>query len=140
MNGVAHLFLFHSGKIRTHGIGGGHKRRYRWVDFQRLRYEPEREAKPFEEKVVEVRYDPCRLDKPLPHTTLFTICNNDHEHTVDPPDVFVCTGPLTLLWWLGAPGRDGSSQQRTCRLETSLKHLELSDVWQVKDARPDSST
>ncbi|KAM9344805.1 large ribosomal subunit protein uL2m [Symphorus nematophorus] len=50
----------HSGRIRTHGIGGGHKQKYRMIDFQRLRYEAEREAKPFEEKVVEVRYDPCR--------------------------------------------------------------------------------
>ncbi|XP_068581516.1 large ribosomal subunit protein uL2m [Cebidichthys violaceus] len=50
----------HSGRIRTHGIGGGHKQKYRWIDFQRLRYEPNNEAKPFEEKVVEVRYDPCR--------------------------------------------------------------------------------
>uniref|UniRef100_A0A1A8S695 Large ribosomal subunit protein uL2m n=1 Tax=Nothobranchius rachovii TaxID=451742 RepID=A0A1A8S695_9TELE len=50
----------HTGKIRTHGIGGGHKQRYRWIDFQRLRYEADKEGKPFEEKVVEVRYDPCR--------------------------------------------------------------------------------
>lgn len=50
----------HTGKIRTHGIGGGHKQRYRWVDFQRLRYEPNQPEKPFEEKVMEVRYDPCR--------------------------------------------------------------------------------
>lgn len=50
----------HTGKVKTHGIGGGHKRRYRWMDYQRLRYEPNQEEKPFEEKVVEVRYDPCR--------------------------------------------------------------------------------
>lgn len=50
----------HSGRIRTHGIGGGHKQKYRWIDFQRLRYEPNKEDQPFEEKVVEVRYDPCR--------------------------------------------------------------------------------
>ncbi|CAJ1067825.1 S ribosomal protein L2%2C mitochondrial [Xyrichtys novacula] len=50
----------HTGKIKTHGIGGGHKQRYRWIDFQRLRYEAGRDAAPFEEKVVEVRYDPCR--------------------------------------------------------------------------------
>ncbi|KAK2824064.1 hypothetical protein Q5P01_021239 [Channa striata] len=50
----------YSGKIKTHGIGGGHKQRYRWIDFQRLRYESEKVVKPFEEKVVEVRYDPCR--------------------------------------------------------------------------------
>ncbi|CAG05186.1 unnamed protein product, partial [Tetraodon nigroviridis] len=50
----------HTGKIRTHGIGGGHKQRYRMIDFQRLNYEPGREDVPFQEKVVEVRYDPCR--------------------------------------------------------------------------------
>lgn len=49
-----------TGKVKTHGIGGGHKQKYRWVDFQRLRYEPNQEGKPFEEKVVQVRYDPCR--------------------------------------------------------------------------------
>ncbi|KAM3863371.1 large ribosomal subunit protein uL2m isoform 5-T5 [Diretmus argenteus] len=50
----------HTGKIRTHGIGGGHKQRYRWIDFQRLRYEPGKDGRAFDEKVVEVRYDPCR--------------------------------------------------------------------------------
>lgn len=50
----------HTGRIRTHGIGGGHKQRYRMIDFQRLHFEDGKESKPFEEKVVEVRYDPCR--------------------------------------------------------------------------------
>lgn len=50
----------HSGRIRTHGIGGGHKQKYRCIDFQRLRYAEDKEGQPFEEKVVEVRYDPCR--------------------------------------------------------------------------------
>ncbi|XP_061601565.1 39S ribosomal protein L2, mitochondrial [Cololabis saira] len=50
----------HTGKIRTHGIGGGHKQKYRCIDFQRLRYESDKDGQPFEEKVVEVRYDPCR--------------------------------------------------------------------------------
>lgn len=49
-----------TGKIRTHGIGGGHKQRYRIIDFQRLRYELGKDETPFEERVVEVRYDPCR--------------------------------------------------------------------------------
>lgn len=49
-----------TGRIRTHGIGGGHKQKYRWIDFHRLRYETGKDTKPFEEKVVEVRYDPCR--------------------------------------------------------------------------------
>ncbi|XP_077469202.1 large ribosomal subunit protein uL2m [Stigmatopora argus] len=52
----------HTGRIRVHGIGGGHKQKYRWVDFQRLRYDEDSEAKgqPFDEKIVLVRYDPCR--------------------------------------------------------------------------------
>lgn len=50
----------YTGRIVTHGIGGGHKQRYRMIDFQRLRYEPGREDQPIVEKVVEVRYDPCR--------------------------------------------------------------------------------
>uniref|UniRef100_A0A3P9JT42 Large ribosomal subunit protein uL2m n=1 Tax=Oryzias latipes TaxID=8090 RepID=A0A3P9JT42_ORYLA len=50
----------HTGRVRTHGIGGGHKQKYRMIDFQRLRYEAPDGGRPFEEKVVEVRYDPCR--------------------------------------------------------------------------------
>ncbi|KAK5908213.1 hypothetical protein CgunFtcFv8_016289 [Champsocephalus gunnari] len=50
----------YTGKVRTHGIGGGHKQKYRMIDFQRLRYEPTKVDQPFDEKVVEVRYDPCR--------------------------------------------------------------------------------
>ncbi|XP_073689736.1 large ribosomal subunit protein uL2m [Garra rufa] len=50
----------YTGRIITHRIGGGHKQRYRMVDFQRLRYEPGKEDQPLVEKVVEVRYDPCR--------------------------------------------------------------------------------
>ncbi|NP_001087769.1 mitochondrial ribosomal protein L2 L homeolog [Xenopus laevis] len=50
----------HTGRLRTRGIGGGHKQLYRMVDFQRLNYEPGQENKPFQEKVIEVRYDPCR--------------------------------------------------------------------------------
>ena len=50
----------HTGQIQVHGIGGGHKQRYRMIDF--LRFRPEHESKPgpFEEKVIAVRYDPCR--------------------------------------------------------------------------------
>ncbi|XP_039087039.1 39S ribosomal protein L2, mitochondrial [Hyaena hyaena] len=50
----------HTGRIQVHGIGGGHKQCYRMIDF--LRFRPELEAKPgpFEEKVIVVRYDPCR--------------------------------------------------------------------------------
>ncbi|XP_031820686.1 39S ribosomal protein L2, mitochondrial [Sarcophilus harrisii] len=50
----------HTGRIRVHGIGGGHKQCYRMIDF--LRFRPEQEAKPgpFEERVIDICYDPCR--------------------------------------------------------------------------------
>ncbi|XP_012304115.1 large ribosomal subunit protein uL2m isoform X2 [Aotus nancymaae] len=49
----------HTGRIRVHGIGGGHRQRYRMIDFLRFRPE-ETNSGPFEEKVIQVRYDPCR--------------------------------------------------------------------------------
>jgi len=50
-----------SGRIRTQGIGGGHKQLYRWLDIHRLPVESTgKDDQVFEEKVVEVRYDPCR--------------------------------------------------------------------------------
>lgn len=54
------LTILTTGRIQVHGIGGGHKQRYRMIDF--LRFRPEQESKPgpFEEKVMFVRYDPCR--------------------------------------------------------------------------------
>ncbi|XP_005389810.1 PREDICTED: 39S ribosomal protein L2, mitochondrial isoform X1 [Chinchilla lanigera] len=50
----------HTGRISVHGIGGGHKQLYRMIDFLRFRPEEEAKPEPFEEKVVRVRYDPCR--------------------------------------------------------------------------------
>ncbi|XP_062952646.1 large ribosomal subunit protein uL2m isoform X3 [Cynocephalus volans] len=50
----------HTGRIRVHGIGGGHKQRYRMIDFLRFRPEQETNPGPFKERVVTVRYDPCR--------------------------------------------------------------------------------
>ncbi|XP_052601452.1 39S ribosomal protein L2, mitochondrial isoform X1 [Peromyscus californicus insignis] len=50
----------HTGRIRVHGIGGGHKQNYRMIDFLRFRPQKETKPEPFEEKVVIVRYDPCR--------------------------------------------------------------------------------
>ncbi|XP_062850931.1 39S ribosomal protein L2, mitochondrial [Trichomycterus rosablanca] len=50
----------HTGRIRRRGIGGGHKQRYRMIDFQRLHFELGKVGTQIEERVVEVRYDPCR--------------------------------------------------------------------------------
>ncbi|CAH1265383.1 MRPL2 [Branchiostoma lanceolatum] len=46
-----------TGRIAIHGIGGGHKRRYRMVDFKRIG--PEK-GPPKTEKVVSIKYDPNR--------------------------------------------------------------------------------
>ena len=46
-----------SGKIQTHGVGGGHKKNYRMVDFKR---QGPKEGEPMVEQVQRVRYDPCR--------------------------------------------------------------------------------
>lgn len=100
------------------------------IDFQRLRYEADTEAQPFEEKVVEVRYDPCRWDGLSPHRTFFNMHAEGHEH-LQLVLIIIYTGLLTLRWLLEATGKDGLLRQRTCRLETSLKHLELLDAWQV---------
>ncbi|XP_078452547.1 large ribosomal subunit protein uL2m [Lampetra planeri] len=55
----------HTGRIRTHGIGGGHRQCYRMIDFKRLpvgllagRLDENKTV--MEEKVMEVRYDPLR--------------------------------------------------------------------------------
>ncbi|XP_077984402.1 large ribosomal subunit protein uL2m-like [Glandiceps talaboti] len=47
----------HTGKIRTHGRGGGHKQRYRMVDFNRLKPEDDKDVT---EKVMKIMYDPNR--------------------------------------------------------------------------------
>lgn len=52
--------LLITGRIRVHGIGGGHKQRYRMIDFLRFRPEQDTQPGPFKEKVITVRYDPCR--------------------------------------------------------------------------------
>lgn len=53
--------VYAAGRIRRRRIGGGHKQKYRMIDFQRLHFEPGKEGTLIEEKVVEVRYDPCRF-------------------------------------------------------------------------------
>uniref|UniRef100_A0A8C4N266 Mitochondrial ribosomal protein L2 n=1 Tax=Eptatretus burgeri TaxID=7764 RepID=A0A8C4N266_EPTBU len=48
------------GKAWLHRIGGGHKQRYRMVDFKRERVAENAANEPFAEKVLLVRYDPLR--------------------------------------------------------------------------------
>lgn len=47
----------HNGRVQVHGVGGGHKKKYRMVDFKRV---GPQEGDPKVEQVQVVRYDPCR--------------------------------------------------------------------------------
>ncbi|XP_077192759.1 large ribosomal subunit protein uL2m [Paroedura picta] len=49
----------HTGRIRVHGIGGGHKHPYFMIDFRRMHQEGE-DPESFEEKVIKVQDDACR--------------------------------------------------------------------------------
>ncbi|KAJ7341192.1 hypothetical protein JRQ81_005018 [Phrynocephalus forsythii] len=53
----------HTGRIRILGLGGGRRQCYRMIDFRRLNYPDEVKTNFFEEKVLEVRYDPCRTGR-----------------------------------------------------------------------------
>ncbi|KAL5014194.1 hypothetical protein ScPMuIL_008464 [Solemya velum] len=46
----------HDGRIWTNHVGGGHKQRYRMIDFRRSA----QKGAPCIERVMRVRYDPCR--------------------------------------------------------------------------------
>ncbi|XP_066467937.1 large ribosomal subunit protein uL2m isoform X2 [Tiliqua scincoides] len=50
----------HTGRIRVHGIGGGHRKCFRMIDFRRLHSRDGAESGTFEEKVIQVRPDACR--------------------------------------------------------------------------------
>ncbi|XP_020652518.3 large ribosomal subunit protein uL2m [Pogona vitticeps] len=50
----------HTGRITILGLGGGSRQCYRMIDFKRLSYPEGAETDFFEEKVIQVRYDPCR--------------------------------------------------------------------------------
>ena len=43
--------------MKVHTRGGGHKKKYRWVDTVK---EGPKEGPPLVEKVIKISYDPCR--------------------------------------------------------------------------------
>lgn len=47
----------YAGKKVVGGLGGGHKKKYRWVD--NCRHGP-KEGPPLVEKILQIQYDPCR--------------------------------------------------------------------------------
>ncbi|XP_015910192.1 large ribosomal subunit protein uL2m [Parasteatoda tepidariorum] len=62
-----------TGKVVVRTIGGGHKKKFRWVDFKR-------EARPdggvLEERVLMVRYDPCRTAR------IALVATEDHKRWI----------------------------------------------------------
>lgn len=116
-----------AGRIRVRGIGGGHKRRYRMIDFQRLRYEDGASQESFSEKVINVRYDPCRQVRgagsaPGPR---------DRARGEPCPAWVPGAGRLTLLWWPVVTVSAGSLLRRTCSQGTSSRTPLTSAGWQV---------
>ncbi|KAL4227105.1 54S ribosomal protein L2 mitochondrial [Mactra antiquata] len=62
-----------SGRVFNKRIGGGHKQRYRMVDFTR---NPISETEPLVEKVLEVRYDPLRS------ADIALVCKDNHKRWI----------------------------------------------------------
>lgn len=62
-----------TGRVVVRTIGGGHKKKFRWVDFKR---EGPADGSTLEERVMLVRYDPCRTA----HIAL--VATGDHKRWI----------------------------------------------------------
>ncbi|XP_054721105.1 39S ribosomal protein L2, mitochondrial-like [Uloborus diversus] len=62
-----------TGRVVVRTIGGGHKKRFRWVDYKR---EGPEDGTTLEEKVFQVRYDPCRTAR------IALVASGDHKRWI----------------------------------------------------------
>ncbi|GFT10192.1 39S ribosomal protein L2, mitochondrial [Nephila pilipes] len=62
-----------TGRVVVRTIGGGHKKKFRWVDFKR---EGPKDGSVLEELVVQVRYDPCRTAR------IALVASGDHKRWI----------------------------------------------------------
>ncbi|PRD30731.1 UNVERIFIED_CONTAM: Mrpl2 [Trichonephila clavipes] len=62
-----------TGRVVVRTIGGGHKKKFRWVDFKR---EGPKDGSVLEELVVQVRYDPCRSAR------IALVASGDHKRWI----------------------------------------------------------
>ncbi|GIY94924.1 39S ribosomal protein L2, mitochondrial [Caerostris extrusa] len=62
-----------TGRVVVRTIGGGHKKKFRWVDYKR---EGPKDGSFLEELVVQVRYDPCRTAR------IALVANGDHKRWI----------------------------------------------------------
>lgn len=96
------------------------------IDFQRLRYQEGTE------KVVSVRYDPCRRAAGTGQGP-GAVGRGSPQHgkpRSDPP--CLSAGRLTSRWWPAAIGSAGSSPRRTCSRGTSSGTRHTSAGWRVR--------
>ncbi|KFM83087.1 39S ribosomal protein L2, mitochondrial, partial [Stegodyphus mimosarum] len=62
-----------TGRVVVRTIGGGHKKLFRWVDYKR---EGPADGSTLEEKVFQVRYDPCRT------ASIALVASGDHKRWI----------------------------------------------------------
>lgn len=62
-----------TGRVVVRTIGGGHKKKFRWVDFKR---EAPKDGSTLVEKVYDVRYDPCRT------ADIALVASSDHKRWI----------------------------------------------------------
>lgn len=91
----------HNGRILTHGVGGGHKKNYRMVDFKRT---GPKEGEPLVEQVLKVTYDPCRTAN-----IAIVAGGNDKRYilaseNMKPGDLIKTSGKLTRMAVRAAEG------------------------------------
>lgn len=110
------MFLFSlctAGKVIRHGIGGGHKQRYRMIDFQRLRCEPGKEDQPIVEKVVEVRYDPCRSVTVDPMKVCHLLCSHLTPSLIRSADIALVAGGSRKRWIIATENMEAGDVIKT---------------------------
>jgi len=62
-----------TGRVVVRTIGGGHKKKFRWVDYKR---EGPEDGSTLEERVLLVRYDPCRTAR------IALVASGDHKRWI----------------------------------------------------------
>ncbi|KAF8769936.1 39S ribosomal protein L2, mitochondrial-like [Argiope bruennichi] len=62
-----------TGRVVVRTIGGGHKKQFRWVDYKR---EGPADGSVLEERVMQVRYDPCRT------AWIALVASGDHKRWI----------------------------------------------------------
>lgn len=86
------------------------------IDFQRLRYEPGKEDQPIVEKVVEVRYDPCRsVNVMTPNQSLSSALFSSHfaSSPIRSADIALVAGGSRKRWIIATENMESGDVIKT---------------------------